>query len=60
MELNNIASVSLGLGLMLNSFAFNKYIATTEIDKCAKINAHLGTTAFFIAGAIKTYKAIRG
>lgn len=59
MDLNNIACASFGVGIMLNSFGLNRYIRTLNIDQCSKVNLHMGLSAFFIAGALKTYKAIR-
>ena len=60
MDLNKIACASFGVGIMLNSIGMNKYIRTIDMDKCSQINFHMGLSAFFLAGALKTYKAIRG
>ena len=59
MELDTIVKTSVGLGIMFNTIGLNRVVAQTNFDNCAKINIHLGLTAFFLAGALKTYKAIR-
>jgi hypothetical protein len=59
MELDTIVKTSVGIGIMLNTFGLNRVVAQTNFDKCSRINIHLGLSAFFLAGALKTYKAIR-
>ena len=58
MDLERAAKISFGVGLMLNSFGVNRYLNTLEMEKCSKVNLHLGLSAFFLAGALKTYRAI--
>ena len=58
MDIEKIAKLSFGVGLMLNSIGLNKYINSMTMDKCSKINLHIGLSAFFISGTLNTYKAL--
>ena len=59
MELDRVINSSIGIGIMLNTIGLNRVIAQTNFDKCSRINLHLGLSAFFLAGALKAYRAIR-
>ena len=60
MNTENLINASIGIGLILNTFGLNKYLSNrNDIDKCSKINIHIGLTSFFIAGVLQTYKSIK-